>query len=243
MSGSMNHHLQGLWVYLAATPLLWLTVTLLVFQGAEAVFRRSGSNPLCNPVLLSVAALSALLLASGTDYETYFSGAQFLQFLLGPATVSLAVPLYRQFETIRRSLVAILVSLLTGSLTAIVSAVGIAYLLGADTPILLSLAPKSVTTPIAMGIAEQIGGIPSLAAVMVILTGITGAAFGSWVLDRLKVKDEMARGIAMGVAAHGIGTARALHNSAVSGAFAGLAMGLNGLATSILLPALVGLLR
>jgi predicted murein hydrolase (TIGR00659 family) len=232
-----------LWIYLSTTPLMWLTLTMLVFQGAELAFRRSGGSPLCNPVLLSVSCLSALLLVSGTEYKTYFGGAQFLQFLLGPATVSLAVPLYRQFETIRKSLTAILVALFTGSLTAIGTAVGIAYALGADTPILLSLAPKSVTSPIAMGIAEQIGGIPSLAAVMVILTGITGAAFGSWVLDRVKVKDEMARGVAWGIAAHGIGTARAMHDSAVSGAFAGLAMGLNGLATAILLPALVGLVR
>ncbi|HVI51581.1 MAG TPA: LrgB family protein [Candidatus Sulfotelmatobacter sp.] len=239
----MTPHLQELWVYLSTTPLLWLTLTLVVFQGAEALFRRSGANPLCNPVLLSVSTLSVLLLISGTEYKTYFGGAQFLQFLLGPATVSLAVPLYRQFEAIRKSLVAIVTSLLVGSLTAIGTAVGIAYVLGAEPAILLSLAPKSVTSPIAMGIAEQIGGIPSLAAVMVILTGITGAAFGSWVLDLVRVKDEIARGVAWGIAAHGIGTARAMHSSAVSGAFAGLAMGLNGLATALLLPALVGLVR
>jgi len=239
----MTPHLQELWIYLSTTPLLWLTLTMVVFQGAEALFRRSGGNPLCNPVLLSVVTLSALLLISGTEYKTYFSGAQFLQFLLGPATVALAVPLYRQFEVIRKSLTAIVVSLLVGSLTAIGSAVGIAKLLGADPSIVLSLAPKSVTSPIAMGISEQIGGIPSLTAVMVILTGITGAAFGSWVLDRVKVKDEMARGLAWGVAAHGIGTARAMHDSTVAGAFAGLAMGLNGLATAILLPALVGLMK
>jgi len=239
----MTPHLQELWIYLSTTPLLWLTLTMVVFQGAEALFRRSGSHPLCNPVLLTVSTLSALLLVSGTEYKTYFGGAQFLQFLLGPATVSLAVPLYRQFEVIRKSLVAIVTSLLVGSLTAIGTAVGIAWACGAEPRIVLSMAPKSVTSPIAMGISEQIGGIPSLTAVMVILTGIVGAAFGGWVLDRLKVTDEMARGLAWGVAAHGIGTARAMHSSAVSGAFAGLAMGLNGLATALLLPALVGLVK
>ncbi|HLN25949.1 MAG TPA: LrgB family protein [Patescibacteria group bacterium] len=239
----MKGGLQQLWVYLSTTPLLWLTITLLAYQAGDWLFRRTGANPLCNPVLLSVITIVGLLLVSGTDYHTYFSGAQFVHFLLGPATVALAIPLYRQIDAIKKSLLAIIVALLTGSLTAAASAVGIAWALGGSGPLLLSLAPKSVTSPIAMGIAEQIGGLPSLTAAMVVLTGIFGATFGPWLLDRLRVSDQMARGIAMGVAAHGIGTARMIHLNPVAGAFAGLAMGLNGLATAILLPALVGLFR
>jgi predicted murein hydrolase (TIGR00659 family) len=235
-------HLTQLWVYLSTTPLFWLTTTLVAYQCADWLFKRSGSNPLCNPVLISVVLIAVLLTISGTEYQTYFSGAQFVHFLLGPATVALAVPLYRQINAIRKSFLAISVSLISGSVIAILSAIAIAKGLGASQTVVLSLAPKSVTSPIAMGISEQIGGLPSLTAVVVIITGIVGATFGGWVLDRMRVKDEMARGLALGVAAHGIGTARAMHLSPVSGAFAGLAMGLNGLATALLLPALIGLL-
>ncbi len=239
----MEARLAALAPGLLHTPLLWLTLTLLVFQGAEALFRRSGAHPLSNPVLLSVAAISALLLACHIEYQVYFSGARFLHFLLGPATVALAVPLYRQMEIIRKSFAAIMVSLLDGSLTGMGSALALGWLCRADPRIILSMAPKSVTTPIAMGIAGEIGGLPSLTAVIVIVTGISGAAFGGWALDRARVKDPVARGLAYGTASHGIGTARAMHASPVSGAFAGLAMGLNGLATALILPALVSLLH
>ncbi len=228
--------LQDIWVYLAASPLLGLTVTLLAYQGGLWLYERSRRHPLLNPVLLAVLALVALLHLTGTDYRTYFEGAQFVHFLLGPATVALAIPLYRQIHALRRSLAAVLVAIVCGSLTAAASAVGIAWALGASREVLLSLAPKSVTSPIAMGIAEQLGGVPSLTAVFVILTGITGAVLGTWTLNALRVRDWRARGLAVGVAAHGIGTARALQVNEVAGAFAGLAMGLNGVATAVLLP-------
>ena len=162
-----------------------------------------------------------------------------MHFLLGPATVALAVPLYRHFAEVRRSVVAILVSLAVGSTTAAASAVGIAWALGASRQTLLSLAPKSVTTPIAMGISEQIGGLPSLTAALVILTGITGAVFATWTLNVVGLKDWRARGFATGVAGHGIGTARAFQVNETAGAFASLAMGLNGVATAVLVPLLV----
>jgi predicted murein hydrolase (TIGR00659 family) len=193
-------------------------------------------------VLLSIVAIVAVLAATGTSYQTYFDGAQFVHFLLGPATVALAIPLYRQFEKVRRSAVAVVVSIVAGSLTAAVSAVGIAWLLGGSREALASLAPKSVTTPVAMGIAEQFGGLPSLTAALVIITGILGAIAGPFVLDLLRVRSMSARGLAMGTASHGIGTARALQVSEVAGAFSGLAMGLNALATALLLPLLWRLL-
>lgn len=235
----MKPPLTELWVYLSASPLLGLTITLLAYQAAFAIFKRSGGHPLANPVLIAVTLLVAFLLATGTSYETYFAGAQFVHFLLGPATVALAIPLYAQFRKVRAMARPVALGLVAGSLAAIVSAIAVARLLGAGLPTQLSLAPKSVTTPIAMGIAERIGGIPSLTAVMVIVTGILGAIGGRYVFDALKIRDPAIRGFAMGVASHGIGTARAFQVSEQSGAFAALAMGLNGALTALLLPLLV----
>ena len=228
--------LRDIWVYLSASPLLHLTLTLIAFQAGNWLYRKSGLNPLLNPVLIAVVVLVSILLLTGTTYDWYFEGAQFVHFLLGPATVALAIPLYRQFETVKRSALAIFVSLLCGTLTAAGSAVAIAWALGAGKLSVISIAPKSVTAPIAMGIVEQFGGLPSLTAVLVILTGIVGAMLGPLVLDLLGIKDWQARGFAMGTASHGIGTARALQVNEVAGAFSGLAMGLNALATAILLP-------
>lgn len=234
----MSRELHEIWVYLAASPLLGLTVTLVAYQAGYWLYRRSNHNPLVNPVLIAVVALVTILKLADTDYLTYFEGAQFVHFLLGPATVALAVPLFQQLRQLRKSLLAIGVSVVAGSLTAAVSAVVIAWALGASRETLLSLAPKSVTTPIAMGIAEKIGGLPSLTAVLVILTGMTGAMLATYTLNLLKIKDWRARGLAIGVASHGIGTARAILVHPLAGAFAGLAMGLNGIATSLLLPLL-----
>lgn len=238
----MTEELFDIWVYLSTTPLLGLTVTLVAYQGGMWVYQKAGLNPLLNPVLIAVVVLVVLLTVTGTDYQTYFDGAQFVHFMLGPATVALAVPLYQQFQKLRKSFPVILASILAGSVTAVLSAVGIAWALGASKATLLSLAPKSVTAPIAMGIAQAAGGPASLTAVLVILTGILGAVLGPWVLNALRIKDWRARGLAMGTASHGIGTARAFQVNAVAGAFSSLAMGLNGLATAVLLPLLLGLL-
>ncbi|SDU22633.1 LrgB family protein [Stappia sp. ES.058] len=232
----MTTPLTEVWVYLSASPLAALTLTLLAYQAGFFLYRRAGFHPLVNPVLIAVAIIAGLLLVSGTSYATYFDGAQFVHFLLGPATVALALPLYRQLDKVRRSALAILTSLLAGSLTAAVSAVGVAMALDASRETLASLAPKSVTAPVAMGISEALGGLPSLTAVLVILTGILGAAFGPLVLDLLRIRDWRARGFAIGVASHGIGTSRALQVNETAGAFSGLAMGLNAVATAVLLP-------
>ncbi|ACD93865.1 LrgB family protein [Trichlorobacter lovleyi] len=239
----MNSDMSQLWCYLSTSPLLWLTVTLLAYQLGVWCFQRCGCSQLLNPVLTAVLVLVLLLKLSATDYQTYFRGAQFIHFLLGPATVALAIPLYREIAVIRKSFMPIIVALFAGSLAAILSAVGIARLLGGERILLLTLSPKSVTTPIAMGISEQIGGLPALTAVAVVLTGITGVVIGDLVLNRMKVHDETARGMAFGIASHGIGTAHAMHKSRVTGAFSALAMALNGLLTALLLPLLVSLLR
>lgn len=221
------------------SPALWLALTIVSYHVGVSVQRRY-PHPLLHPVLIAIALLSTLLLVARIDYGTYFRGAAIIHFLLGPATVALAIPLYRNIEAIKRSLVAIVSAVLVGATTAVVSAIGLAALFGADDLVVRSLAPKSVTTPIAVAVTEKVGGLPSLTAVVVIMTGITGAALGSWVLDRARVRDPQARGLAFGVASHGIGTARALQESVTTGAFAGLAMGLNGLATAIFLPLSTG---
>lgn len=233
--------MQGLgdiWAYLNTSPLLHLTLTLVAYQVGVVIYRRGRFNPMLNPVLVAVVLIVIVLAGSGTQYETYFDGAQFVHFLLGPATVALAIPLYRQFDKVRRSALAVLAGIITGSVTASVSAVAIAWMLGGSREALVSLAPKSVTAPVAMGITEQLGGLPSLTAVLVITTGILGAMIGPHILNLLRIKDWSARGLAIGTASHGIGTARALHTNEVAGAFSGLAMGLNALATALLLPAL-----
>ncbi|SOE18774.1 predicted murein hydrolase (TIGR00659 family) [Hoeflea halophila] len=230
--------ISEVWVYLSASPLMFLTLTLAAFQSGSWLYDRSGQKPFLNPVLTAVIAVVTLLTLSGTSYQTYFEGAQFVHFLLGPATVALAIPLYRQFERVRRSALALVASLLCGSLTAIGTAVGFGLLLGASRETLVSLAPKSATAPVAMGITEQLGGLPSLTAVLVILTGILGAILGPPLLSLIGIKDWRARGLALGTASHGIGTARALQAGELAGAFSGLAMGLNALATAILLPVL-----
>ncbi len=238
----MTAALTQLWSTLSGSPLFHLTATLLAFQAADWLYRRAGMHPLLNPVLLSILMLGGLLAATGIDYATYFQGAQLVHFLLGPATVALAIPLYRQLSAIRRSALALLAGLLVGSLTAILAGVGIAWALGGDQKVLLALAPRSATTPIAMGIVEKLGGLPSLTAVFVITSGITGAVAGTWVLNLVRVRDQKARGFAAGLASHGIATARKLQLNETAGAFAGMAIGLNGLATAILVPILWGLL-
>lgn len=235
--------LTDIWVYLATSPLLWLTITLLAYMVGQGLFKKSGGRALFNPVALAITLLAPLLLVTNTPYATYFSGAQFIHFLLGPATVALAIPLYLHWERVRKLFLPIVAGLVSGSLTAILSAMGVAWLLGGSPRILLSLAPKSVTTPVAMGIAEKIGGLAPLTAVMVILTGVTGAVAAPSLLKWLRIRDDAVKGFAIGVAAHGIGTARAFQISILAGAFSGLAIGLNALLTTLLAPLVVRLLH
>lgn len=231
------------WVYLKQQPLIWLAATLAAYAIGAFVNRRAGNAPLANPVAIAIILLAIMLTVTGTDYGTYFDGAQFVHFLLGPATVALAIPLYRNRKAVRERLPAMLIALLAGASTAAASAVFCAWVLGADMATILSLAPKSVTTPIAMGIAERVGGIPALTAVLVILTGILGSIIGPPLFRILRIADDPARGFALGLASHGIGTARAFQESHISGTFAGIAMGVNGIATALIVPLLALLFR
>lgn len=233
--------LTRIWTYLAQEPLLWLTATLIAYSLGDAAFRASGKRPYVNPVLIAVTLLALVLWTTATPYQTYFEGAQFVHFMLGPATVALAAPLYGNLSKIRRSAIPMLCALLAGSTTAILSALGVAYALGIRGEVLLSIAPKSVTAPVALGISDSIGGSPTLTAVLVILTGVMGAVMATPLLNLLGITDWRARGFAVGVASHGIGTARAFQVNETAGAFAGIGMGLNALLTAILAPLIVRL--
>jgi predicted murein hydrolase (TIGR00659 family) len=232
----MSDNPFSLWVYLSQSPLLWLTVTLLTYVVADAVSLATHRHPLANPVLHSLWIIGVFLVLTGTSYTTYFSGAQFVHFLLGPATVALAVPLYENRKVVAASILPMLVALAVGSVTGIVSVVLLAEALGLPRAVILSLAPKSVTAGVAMGISETLHADPSLTAVSVILTGIMGAIIVTPLMNRAGITDFRARGFAVGIAAHGIGTARAFQVDAVAGVFAGIAMSLNALVTSLLVP-------
>ena len=234
--------LSEIWVYLSASPLLGLTATLAAYGLAYRVSRAARFHPLANPVALSVLLLGTALHLSQPPYARYFEGAQFVHFLLGPATVALAVPLYEQTARLRRLAWPLLAGLVAGSLAGAISAVGLAHALGASPQTLASLAPKSVTTPVAMGISQALGGLPSLTAVLVVITGVLGATMGRWLFDRMGLHDPAVRGFALGVAAHGIGTARAFQVDETMGAFAGLAMGLTALFSALFLPPLLGMM-
>jgi len=225
-----------IWSYLARGPLVWLTLTLVAYVVADALSAVAGRAPLANPVLIAVILLALTLWGTGTPYAVYFEGAQFVHFLLGPATVALAVPLYLEGARLRRAVLPVLAGLAVGSVVAVVSALWIARALGVGAETLAALAPKSTTAPVAIGIAQSLGGSPTLAAVLVLLTGVVGAIVATPLLNALGVRDWRARGLATGVAAHGIGTARAFQVHPQAGAFAGIGMGLNAILTALLAP-------
>ncbi|UXY16252.1 LrgB family protein [Chitiniphilus purpureus] len=229
------------WAWLQTHPGLWLVITAAVYLLADKLHRSLHRLPLLNPVLLTVLALIGLLHATGVPYGDYFARVEAIHLLLGPATVALAVPLYLNLHQVRASLVPLSLALLVGGSVGIASALLLGRLFGLSAASLISFAPKSVTTPVAMALAEHLGGLPALAAGVVILTGMFGAVAGIPLLRWLRVHEPMVQGFALGVAAHGIGTARALQVSETAGAFAGLAMGLNAVLTSILLPLLLAI--
>jgi len=231
----------SLWVYLSTTPLLWLTLTVVVWIFADWLAQLSGRNPFVNPVMIAIATVSAILLATGTPYGTYFNGAQFVHFLLGPTTVAIAIPLYKNWSVVRRKALPMVAALIAGTVTSIVSAIAVAVALGVPRSVVISLAPKSVTAAVAMGISENLGGVPALTAVLVVFTGVLGAVIVTPLMNAMGLRDYAARGFAAGLAAHGIGTARAFVVDPVAGTFAGIAMGLSAVLASLLIPVIVHL--
>ena len=232
----------NLWIFLASTPLFELTATLVTYVVANAVYERLGRAPLANPVLWSVIVIGAVLFVTRTPYPTYFAGAQFIHVLLGPAVVALAWPIWERRSELRTRGAALLISALVGGVTAAGSAVAIGAAFGLPDDILRSLAPKSVTAPVAMGIAEQLGGIPALAAIFAVLTGVIGALSAKYLFGALSIRNLSVRGFALGTVSHGIGAARAMQVDTGAGAYASLAFGLQALLASLLIPLLVILL-
>ena len=215
--------------------LLWTTATVVVFAALDHVAQRYGRPPWLHPVLWSVPVLMALLWATKTPYITYAASTAMITFLLGPAVVSMAVPIWAQRATIRKLAVPITLALLAGSTTAIVSAVGIVWAFGAPVQVLASLAPRAATSPVGMAVAEALGGIPALAAVIIVFSGVLGAMIATPLLNLMRMKDYRVRGFATGVSAHGVGSARAFQVSKIAGAYAGLGMALNAVMTTVLL--------
>ena len=230
----------ALWVYLSATPLFGLTATLATYVLAHALYLRVGQAAWANPVLWSVAVIAVVLLATGVSYPAYFSGAQFIHFLLGPAVVALGWPLWQRRAQVRQRWRRLLIASLLGGVAASGSALALGWAMGLPADVVLSLAPKSVTAPVAMGIADKIGGIPALSAVFAVLTGLVGALSGKVLFGLLRLPHSdagwAARGFALGTASHGIGAARALQVNADAGAYAGLALGLQVVLASLLMP-------
>ena len=228
--------LYSIWIYLQAEPLFWLTLTIGSYLIADFIYRKSNLFPLLNPVAISVLIVSLILIFFNIQYERYFEGAKFIHFLLGPATVALAVPIYKKWDLIVSNSKAIFISLLIGSVFAILVTYLLSLYFELPKELILSLLPRSVTAPIAMGISEIIGGIPSLTAIITLITGVIGASLGIFVFDLMKLKNMDARGFSLGLASHGIGTARAMSKNKNAGVFAAVGMGLSGLVTSILVP-------
>ncbi len=223
------------------SPVLWVTVSLVVYVGARALYVRAGT-PLVHPVLVTIVVIIAILVALDIDYETYNEGGRIISFFLGPSVVALGVPLAERVRELRQQTPALVVTVIAGALVGIVSAVAPLLIAGSPEGVITSMAPKSVTTPIAMAIVEREGGEPSLAAAFVVMTGILGAVIGPVILRLIGVHSPLARGYALGAASHGVGTARALEEGRTAAAAGGLAICLNGIATSILTPPVLALI-
>jgi predicted murein hydrolase (TIGR00659 family) len=221
---------------------LWLLLTVAVYAGARVVYART-RWPVSSPAIVSIAAIIALLRLTGTPYLQYMEGGRVLSFWLGPAVVALGLPLALQLAAVRRNAAVIGIALTTGAAMGLLTAVIVARMMGASPAVVLSLAPRSVTTPIAIAITARLGGIPALSAVVSIVSGAVGGVVGVGLLRAAGVRSPLATGLALGAAAHGLGTARAADEGAREGAASGMAMGLVGVITALLAPWLVGVLR
>ncbi len=227
---------------MAHEPTALLLLTLGAYLAGVTLQRWCGRHSLLNPTLIAIGVVAAALSVLHVDHARYLAAARPVHLLLGPAVVALAVPLYRHIGLVRERATLLVVALLVGSMTAIVSGIAVGWWLHLPRVTLLSLAPRSATTAVSMAIATQIGGIPAVTAVLTILTGIAGAVLAPCLLNALRIEDPAARGFSMGLASHGIATARAFQESETAGAFSGLAMALNAVVTAILVPLVVRLL-
>ncbi len=218
-----------------------ISITFIAFLGAKLLQRRTGIA-LLNPILVSIIILVLFLTAFGIDYDSYLAGGEYIDFWLKPAVVALGVPLYRQLETVRKQMLPLLIAELAGCVAGVISVVVVAQLLGASKEVIMSLAPKAVTTPIAMEISQSVGGIPSLTAAVVVCTGIFGGMTGFQLVKLSHIKSPIATGLSIGTAAHAVGTSAAMEKGERYGTFSSLGLTLNGLLTAMLAPAILSFL-
>lgn len=218
-----------------------IALTFIAYVGAMYLQRRLGIR-LLNPILVSIAVMICFLCLMGIDYETYREGGEYIDFWLKPAVVALGVPLYKQLESIKKQMLPLLIAEMAGCVAGVVSVVFVAELLGASQDVVVSLAPKAVTTPIAMEISASVGGIPALTAAVVVCTGIFGGMAGFKIVKLGHVKSPIATGLSIGTAAHAVGTSAAMERSDRYGAFSSLGLTLNGLLTALLTPFILELL-
>lgn len=223
------------------TPLFGVIISIITFE-IGIFINKKAKNVIFNPLLISITLIILFLLKFDISLEVYNKGGNLISFFLIPATVILAVPLYKKFAIFKANALPIIIGITIGSITAIVSVTILSKLLGLSDNILKSLMPKSITTPIGMEISKQIGGIPSLTATAIIITGIFGAIIGPVICKIFRIEDEVAAGIAMGTAAHAIGTSKAIEMGETEGAMSGVAIGIAGLATVILVPIIINFL-
>ena len=235
----MTREVLAVWTPMSLSPLLWIVLTLGAYTAAQRVQRACRDTAFANPVLIAILLVAGILLMTRTTYQTYFAGAQFINFLLGPATVALAAPLARNIRHVRATLPGVSLALIAGSIASIVGGVALVWLLGGPRTVALSMAPKGVTTPIAMAVSGQIGGIPALTAAFAIIGGIVAAIIGRRLLMHLRINDDRAHGFAAGVAGSGVAAAQVASLGSLPAAFAALGIALNGVLTALLAPLVI----
>lgn len=223
------------------TPIFGILLSVAAFEIGIIISKKT-KNPLMNPLLVAIILVILVIMGLDIPKEKYDLGGSFILFFLGPATVVLAVPLYKQIELLKKDFVPILVGILAGSVTSILSVIVLSKLFQVDLNVATSMLPKSVTTAIGMEISREIGGIVSLSVAVIVLTGITGAVIGPALLKLFRISDHVAQGVAMGTASHAVGTSKAMELGETQGAMSGLSIGIAGIATVILVPLLMGLL-
>ena len=232
-------NIDALIEYISSTPLTWLLLTLGSFKIGIIVYEKFNKQTLLQPIIISYLFIISIIVFTDTSYAEYFKGVEIIHFFLGPATVALALPLYKNLKYIKSLFVPILVTLVVAGVFSILIAVGLLWVLGAELPTILSMTTKSITAPIAIITSEQIGAIPSLAVGFVIITGIIGALFGTALFKLMNIKHDTSKGFALGLISHGIGTARAIEISEKAAAFSALAMGIGGILTAVFLPLII----
>ena len=233
-------NLEALYAYVTTTPLVWIIVTISAYKIVILVYEKSGKNALLQPIVVADMIMLPILLLADIPYQRYFESVSIIHFILGPATVALALPLYKNLKLIRCYFMPIVVTLVLGSAFTILSALGILWLFDASTTTMLSMTTKSVTAPITIITAQDIGAVPSLAMGFVVITGLLGALLGNFIFKLLRIIHDAAKGFALGLISHAVGIAPSVEISEKAAAFAALALGLVGVLIAVVLPLIVG---